>query len=69
MDKDFLYDLLHSLHPTFKHVVDGLAIGSSLIGAFLATLPVLTMLVSFLWLLLRVYETILNIRKLRRQKE
>lgn len=50
---------------TIKIAVDGLSLGT-LIGTFLGWLPHVAAILSIVWVSLRIYESVLTIKKLKK---
>lgn len=58
--------LLDHLSDSVKHAVDVLSVGA-LVGVLLSWLPHITALLVAAWTILRIYETMLNVRIARKK--
>lgn len=56
---------LATMNDTAKQVGDAISIGT-LLGVFVQLLPIVASILTVIWIGLRIYESILNIRKAKR---
>lgn len=62
----YIHEFYNSLTGPVKHMFDVLFIGTAW-AAFIAMIPAISAVLSLIWIGLRVYEAVLNIRALKQK--